>query len=248
MALIKYGSFGIFSAKIASVQRATRPYLELFRTVSDIREATRAIQPAQLELDVSSGARGLALKSLKLTLGFEGFMQNFLNPTNEVYFLAWSWDLSGAPIFEYPGINSTPQQCIIPMKPGFTREFLGSGALLFPARRITGGLAVRIMIWESDQGMRAFGNVLTEVSHTIKTSKLHNLLTMISLGAGITTTTISLVKEASVELANCIGKILQANSDDFVDFFEGYYPAADGWLPGEETYRGNACEITLARL
>jgi len=250
MALIQRGSFDAFSARVAAPVRAGRPNLDRLRTLSEVVEATRAVQPASLEFEVSSDRRGLALKSLKLTRGFEGFLQNLFNPTNEVYFLAWSWDLSGAPVFVYPGDTATPQTCIIPLKPGDVREFLGTGIVLFPARQVTGGIAIRIMIWESDQGASDFGKTMREVANTVKASKLNNLLSLLSSlssATGVTTATISLVKDAAIELADAIGKILQANSDDYVDFYEGYYPASEPWTPGDEMHRGNASEIVLHR-
>jgi hypothetical protein len=179
--------------------------------------------------------------------GFEGFLQNLFNPTNEVYFLAWSWDPSGAPVVVYPGPTATAQTCIIPLKVGQVREFLGTGIALFPARQVTAGLATRIMLWESDQGARDFGKTMSEVVNAVKASKLNNLLSLLSLATGVTTATVSLVKDAAIELADVIGKILQANSDDYVDFYEGYYPAAEPWTTGDEMHRGNASEIVLAR-
>jgi len=248
MALIQRGSLDNFSAKVAASRRATRPALGALRTLGALAEATRAVQPTPLEFDVSTSPRGLALKSLKLTQGFEGFLQDLLDPTNEVYFLAWSWDLSGQPAVQYPGANPSAESCIIPLKVGQVREFLGAGIALFPARQITAGLALRIMIWESDQGARDFGKALSGVAEAVKGSKLNNLFSLISLAGGATTATVALIKDAAVELADVIGKVLQTMSDDYVDFYEGYYPAAEPWTGGDEAHQGNASEITLTRL
>jgi hypothetical protein len=248
MALIQRGSFDSFSAMVVASERAKRPALAGLRTFRGIREATRAVQPAPIEFEVSTTPRGLALKSLKLTQGFEGILDDLFNPTNEIYFLAWAWDLSGAPVVDYPGATGSPDRCIIPLQVGQVRQFLGAGIALFPARKVTAGLALRIMIWESDRGARDFGKTLSEVANTIKASKLNNLLSLVSLATGATTATIALIKDAAIELAYALGKILQANSDDYVDFYEGYYPAADPWTAGEEVHQGNASEIALTRL
>lgn len=248
MALIQHGSMDDFSASVAAPVLATRPTLGGLRTLANLREATRTIQPVPLAFDVSSAPRGLALKSLKLTQGFDGFLGNIFNSTNEVYFLAWSWDLSGAPVVEYPGSNANASNCIIPLNVGQTREFLGAGVLLFPARQVTAGLATRIMLWESDQDTRDFGKAMSEVANTIKSSALNNLLSLVSLATGATGATTSLIKDAAIELADAIGKILQANSNDYVDFYEGYYPAADAWAQGDERHQGHASEISLTRL
>ncbi len=84
--------------------------------------------------------------------------------------------------------------------------------------------------------------------NVIKASKLKNLLSLIPIATDVTGTTIELVKAAALELPEAIGKILQANSDDYVDLYEGYYPAADPWTTGDEIHRGHASEITLTRL
>ena len=52
----------------------------------------------------------------------------------------------------------------------------------------------------------------------------------------------------AIELASVVGKILEANDDDYVDFYEGYFPASETWTVGDETYTGHASEITLNRI
>jgi hypothetical protein len=38
-----------------------------------------------------------------------------------------------------------PQACIISLQAGDVRKFMGAGIVLFPARKVTAGLATRIM-------------------------------------------------------------------------------------------------------
>lgn len=244
MALIKKGSIDSFSATVAPSVLTTKPNLGVFHTLSDIREITRSIQPAPLQFDISTENRGLALKSLKLTKGFEGFLGDLFNVKNDIYFLAWAWDMSGNPIVEYPGAIKQP--CIIPLQDGQVREFIGSGINLFPASKVTGGLAIRIMIWESDQSTRNFGKAISEIANALKVSKLNNVLSLISK-VDVNTATASLIKDAAIELANIVGIILQANSEDYVDFYEGYYPVSNIWTPGNELHQGSSSEITLTR-
>ena len=248
MALIRHGSLDDFSARVDTPALKDRPILRNLRTFADLREMTRAVKQASLVFDVSGEPRGLALKSLKLTKGFEGFLGNLFNATNEVYFLAWSWDLSGAPVVEYPGVGAKASNCIIPLKVGQVREFIGAGVLLFPARQVAAGLATRIMLWESDQGSRDFGEAMSKVANTIKASELNNLLSLVSLAAGATVASVTLIKDAAIELAAAVGKILQMNTDDYVDFYEGYYPTTGVWTSGDEQYQGYASEISLTRL
>lgn len=248
MALIQYGSLDGFSAMAGESVRSAFPTVNGLHTLSCLREATRAIQPVPIDFEISGERRGFALKSLKLIRGFEGFLGNLFNATNEVYFLSWSWDFSGAPVVEYPGALANAAKCLIPLNVARIRQFLGSGIVLFPARKITSGLVTRIVLWESDQGVRDFGKTMSEVANTIKTSKLNNLLSLISLAAGVSDASILLIKDAAIELASAIGVILQTNSDDYVDFYEGYYPASDPWTRGDELHQGYASEIVLSRL
>lgn len=247
MAIIQRGSLDTFSAKIPASASGGRKALDSIRTISVLSEATRDIQSMGLEFDSSTEPRGLALKSLMLTEGFEGLLQKLFSKTNEVYFLAWSWDLSGTPIVEYPGASATTQSCMIPLRVGQVREFMGAGVALFPARKVTAGLATRIMIWESDEGVRDFGKAMSEVANTLKASKLNNLLSLLSSGVNVTMATVNLVKDAAIELASAVGIVLQANSDDYVDFYEGYYPVSEKWTAGEEKHLGHASEIVLSR-
>ncbi|MFH0801164.1 MAG: hypothetical protein V2A78_02075 [bacterium] len=249
MALIKHGSFYKFSAAATKKAQADHAAIGALQTFSDLREVTRTVQPVPINFHTSNAPRGLALKSIKLTKGFEGFLQSLFNRTNEVFFLSWAWDLSGNPPVKYPGLGAEPQSCIIPLQVGQVRQFLGSGILLSPARTITAGLAVRIMLWESDQGERDFGKTMTEVANTLKTSELTNLLALIAMGVvDVPVSIITTVAAAAGELAKAVGSILQANGDDYVDFYEGYYPSTDPWAAGDETHQGSASEITLTRL
>jgi hypothetical protein len=79
---------------------------------------------------------------------------------------------------------------------------------------------------------------------------LSNLLNLISLaGAGVTTATTNLITQDSADLSSAFGRILQAKSDDYVDFFEGYYPINYPWKPGQEmTEEGYDCKLVFTML
>lgn len=248
MAIIRHGSLYNLSVAVASEDREARSSLADLNTISLVLEATRAVQPVPVEFLISDSSRGLALKSVKLTRGFEGILGNLFNKDNEVYFVSWAWDFSGNSPVQHPGPNATPEECVIPLGVGEVREFLGAGVVLFPARKVTAGIAIRIMLWESDKKARNFGKAMTEVTSAIKTSELTNLLSLAAAGTGVAGATMTVVAGAAGELAKTIGAILQANSDDYVDFYEGYYPAADSWGVGDETHQGHSSEITLTRL
>jgi hypothetical protein len=245
MALIKVGSINNFAVTAKEPVIKKNPFLKGIRTFSALNELSKEFTPDLFELITSTDQRGVAIKSIKLTEGFEGFLQKYLNPTNEIYFVAWAWDLSGQPVNIYPGSNFNAQDVIIPMKVGNIREFIGQGINLFPKRRIKGGIAIRIQLWESDQNVRNFGKAMTETADAIKKSDLNNLLSLFSMATGVTGVTINLIKEASIELAKVIGIILQSNGDDYVDFFEGYYASDTAWTIEDESYIGNSSVLTL---
>ncbi len=245
MALIKVGSMNNFAVTANEGAKSEMPFLKRINTFSALKEISRTFPPGSFELITSKDKRGIGLNSLTLTEGFEGFMQKFLHPDDDICFIAWVWDLSGKPVSQYPCAPADCLDVIIPVRAGNLREFTGHGTELFPKRKVTGGMAVRIQLWESDQQERDFGKLLSDTAAAIQTSELNNLLSQVSLTKRVTGTAITLIREASDGLAGLIGTILQKNGDDCVDFFEGYYAADQKWVPGTETYQGNASVVTL---
>jgi hypothetical protein len=245
MALIQKGTVSDFSVNARRESIIGSTLFSVVKKLHEFEQLQRTLPENSFEYTTSPEARGIALKSIKLTKGFEGILGNLFNLTNEVYFLAWAFDLSGQPLHFYPGQDIEPDSFIIPMKVGNVREFLGSGINLFPKRKVVGGIVLRIQIWESDKKVRSFGKVLKETADAIKKSELTHLLSAASLITGVSGATISLVTKASLELAGVIGTILKANSDDYVDFYEGYYPADTKWQTTEEKNSGLHSNIVL---
>ncbi|MFD3928424.1 hypothetical protein [Streptomyces sp. NPDC058614] len=246
MALITNGDFSDFSVEATLEAQGTRAWInqiDSFRTMSQVSRGTPG---NSFQFHVSPEPRGLAVASIRLEKGFQNFMERLFNRDSDIYFMAWCWDLSGQPVSHYPANAENPGSCLIPLSGGELREFIGSGALLFPARPVTAGLAVRIQVWESDQATRDFGKTLAAVSKQIQDSKLNSLLSTIGMVLNVTTATVALVENAALELGQVIGTVLQATSDDYVDFYEGYYPASTLWSPGEEVYQGANSEIALS--
>jgi hypothetical protein len=141
MALIKVGSINSFAVTAKESVIEKKKFLGSIRTFADLSEVSRDIAPNSFDLITSSDQRGLAIKSITLTEGFEGFLLNlFASTTNEVYFVAWAWDLSGEMINQYPGAKVEAKDVLIPLKVGKVREFIGSGINLFPKRVVKGVL------------------------------------------------------------------------------------------------------------
>lgn len=246
MSLIKVGSINTFAVSVSEVSRLKTPYFKAIKSFSQLEQVSPSVQAETFNYILSEQSRGLAIKRLLLTKGFEGFLQKIFNPVNEIYFIAWAWDLSGGPIHMYPGTAVELKDVIIPMKVNNEREFIGEGINLFPKAKVKGGIAVRIQIWESDQGKRDFGETILKITNTLENSKLNNLLSLLAM-TGVSGATITSVKEASFELGKVIGEILKANGDDYVDFFEGYFASDQPWITGEETYKGLFSELTLTK-
>jgi len=249
MALIQTGSIKDFSVQADERLLHEQPIFKSFSRVNEFYHAAKTIPADLFKYKQSVEPRGIALKSIKLTKGFEGFLANMLKSTNEIYFLAWAWDLSGKQIQFYPGVVSQNaiDKFIIPLKKDKERSFMGAGINLFPQRIVMGGIVLRIQIWESDKDLRTFGTVLAKTAEKIKKSELANLLSTITMLTGVSGATVSLVSKASCELAGVIGNILEANSDDHVDLYEGYFPSGYNWSPNDEKYEGHASEITITK-
>lgn len=247
MALIKIGSLHEFTVKPQQKVLIQRPFLKGLTSFRALSEVTRLLEPKSFEVSSSTDKRGLALKSIELTEGFEGFLGNLFDKTNEVYFLAWTWDMSGQPVNKYPGDGVDPETVKFNLKVGNVREFVGDGIILFPKREVKGGIGVHIQLWESDKDIQNIGNVMVQVAETIQKSNLNNVLTAISLATGVSGVTITVVEQALLELTKLTGEILKANSPDFVDFFEGFYTTDKAWTIGKEQYKGNSSKIVLEK-
>lgn len=244
MAIIKEGSIRHFSVEAPEVLKKQMPHLRMVKRFSLLEQVSSKVSDEEFDYLVSKEERGIGLKAIKLTKGFEGLLENLFKKQNDVYFLAWCWDLSGKPIHIYPGTADEIGKLIIPMAKNDVREFIGQGINLFPKRKVKGGIAVRIQIWESDHKARENGRILEEVTNEINQSELNNLLTL-TLAGGVSAGMIPAITTAAFALSQIIAKILKANSDDYVDFFEGYYAAEQPWIIGDDMIHGTNSEIVL---
>lgn len=263
MTIIQRASFGDLSVAFkedAIADMANADSLRRLNTVRLVQQATRSLQSQTLALTESSDERGLALKSITLEKDFESFIDKLFKEfgglfENNIYFVAWVWDLSGEPPVLWPSPDSTtgnldPRKSMFSVKVSEERTFGGVGINLLGKRKIVGGINVRIQIWGSNKNTSDFGNAITEVANTVKNSQLTNFLSLISLPTGaVTIATANLIAKVSADLASAVGLILKAKSDDFVDFFEGYYPINYEWKPGQEmTEQGFKCKLVFTML
>jgi hypothetical protein len=245
MALITHGSFAEFSVEATPRAQENRELIHYVDNFGSLSEVSTETPEDSFRFPKSQELRGLTISSIRLNKGFQNFLVRLFRGTSDIYFVAWCWDFSGNQIARYPANSEKPDSCLIPMRGGELREFIGTGAVLFPARPVTAGLAVRVQVWESEKGTRDFGKAMAAVSKQIQESKLNSLLSLIATSVDVTTATVALIEQAALELGEAVGTALQAVSDDYVDFYEGYYPASTPWSVGKESYKGADSEITL---
>ena len=179
---------------------------------------------------------------------FGNFISRLFNATSKIYFLAWAWDMSSSPVLSRTGSGS-----IFPASSPSKAESFASSSdrerFFSLPRKITAGLALRMQIWASRGKQRKFGKVMEEVASTIQGSDLNTILLGLAGGAGVATGgaagALALVEPAALELAKLVGKILAEADDEFVDYFEGYFPAKEPWTKGTAKYPGkrqHACD------
>lgn len=217
-------------------------------TIGEFRQVTRAAQSAKQVFETSPEPRGLAVKSITLTQDSRSFLEKFLDPTASIYYLAWCWDLSGDPVRVYPGLDATAADVSLSLRQGESKRFMGAGSLLFPQRKISAGLAVRLMVWESEKTYQQFGETLKAVCDEIKESNLNSLITLLATVSSVPGATLALIEKAGLELGSLIGTILKASSDDFLDLYEGYFPVSDAWDAGEFTESDSYTEMVFTRI
>ncbi len=247
MALINVGKIDSFAIEAKSAIQKSEPELRSIRSFSRLREIPDSTASGNFELITSEDQRGLGLKEIQLMKGFEGNFQQPFKPTHEVYFIAWTWDLSGQPLFLYPEERMRAEDFIILIKNRDAREFIGQGINLFSKREVKGGMAVRVQLWKSDKKPREVAQKISDIAQKIKESKLNHLLSLVSMSTGITGTTVALIKEASAELSGIIIDTLRGKGDDYVDLFEGYFASDQPWVTGQEMYMGNSTNITFSK-
>jgi len=223
MALNKSGRLLDFSVGSGQSVLSQKSSLKNFKTFNASTEVTRILEPNSFEFLSSNEPRELPLKAIKLSEGFEGVLDNLINSTNEVCFIAWAWDLSDEHINHFQGTVPELNKALIRFKAGKLSEYVEEGVHLFPKKNMLEGLSIRLLIWESVQNVMNFGKLLTEVVEAIHKSELFNLLSFVSFEKGISASKLNAIQQASLELAKAIGLILKVNTDEFVDFFEGYY-------------------------
>lgn len=120
------------------------------------------------------------------------------------------------------------------MKAQTTRQFVGNGLIIWPARTVVGALNVAILVYECDSEVRVLGETLVDIHDKVGSSKLSSLIAAISVNPTLATGIA--IGEAVNELMSVIGNIMKRNRDDYVDLFEGAYGTDKPQTARVETY------------
>jgi hypothetical protein len=244
MSLIKRGSLFDLSVKAKPQIVQEMDSLKEITTFRELVQVTRKSKPISFDLVTSPEERGLALKSVCLNKSFEGFLGNFTK--SNLYAFSIAWDLSNKPIFYFPDPLSEKNQNMFTIGAGQTIEFHERGLPLYPKCKVNGGIAYKIMLLESDQNAINFSSFISAISDTVKRSELSYLLGLFSTATGVNGASILLISEAAKRLYSAIGDILKANSDDFIDYVEGYYPMTN-WVRDFDDIENHHSTVVINR-
>jgi hypothetical protein len=189
---------------------------------SVVREVTRMLQPVPLRFEETPMPVGVTITGLDLMAGSRVMLRRITDPDVPLHVLGWSWDLSGAGPAIVPGIDADTKEWTIGLSENARR--LGEiGLALVPPRPIVGILAVRVILWQSDRGEDPAA--LTEdIRDAFAHTRLNSVLSTLAVSPATMMTTAN-VREAAGELGREIAPVLRALCTDYVDFFEGFYPA-----------------------
>lgn len=190
------------------------------------KEAQGGIQTLGVEQPTR---RGLTLAEVTLNTGHEFLNDLFKKQDNEIFFITTALDLSGTPPFVYPEDPATAGQSWVPLRVGETyKATLGEGIPLFPLREVTGGIAVTIIVGESDLGQQELGKVLVAASEAVKNDD--TLLGVVKkLLTDPTSVAIDTVLGALGKVAGSVGTVLKEADNESVGLFRGFFLATGSW-------------------
>lgn len=215
-------------------------------SVEALPEMSFEIEPIKIDLLKSATKWSLNLQSISLYENFEGLLANLfglIRPNNEIYFTSIAWDYSGEKPFIYPPKGSKGEDCMLKMKEGTKKVFMGNGVNLFPARQVVGALNIVIIVYECDQDVQKLGEQFVKIHELIDNSKLTSIIKTISINPGFAVGVT--VAEAVTQLLGVIGGLMKQNTDDFVDLFEGSFGTDREQIMKIEKHDTDACGIEL---
>jgi hypothetical protein len=212
----------------------------------EVSERSKGFGGDEIEFPKSYQPRGLALRSLTVTGNWDG-LWGWLKGREQIYFITVAVDLSGTPPTVMPP-KELQKNLIHEVHPGETISFtLGEGAPIFFPRTVVGGLAVFILIAESDGDLRHVGETMKKVHDDLtknEGSVMDKLLKLIRNPAK--TLADEVLIAASAAMAP-IATVLSETSDENVGVVQGLFKANSDWSDQlEQTWSGGS--VVLAEL
>lgn len=237
MPLISHGSFDAFCG-IAGGPASTEYEVTGPQPFAALREVTRALQPLPTTFVPSPRPVRTRIADITLTSGSRSMLRRVLDPDAGVQVMAWCWDLSGDPPAVVPA-DSTPADWRLEL--AGTDRALAAGELpLWPGRQVVGGLAVRIILWQGTHP-----TLPAEVAEAVRHSRLASVLATIAGSGSTTITSAVMAREAAAGLGPEVAPVLRALCPDYVDFFEGFFPAT-GIPDGVSKFTGYHSRLVLS--
>ncbi|MDT8912353.1 hypothetical protein [Amycolatopsis sp. PS_44_ISF1] len=225
MPLISSGAYDRFSAT-ASGPAATEYGLDDVQSFAVLREVTRPLQPVPLSFAATAEPVGLDLTEVHLTSGCRVMLRRVGDPELPLHVLAWWWDLGGGGPHVVGARDAADE-------PRWSLEVAADGTRtgttelpLVPPRRLVGGVAVRVILWQTTPAVPA-ARITGEVEEAMRHTKLNGMLDLLRDRSGTSMHTVGLVREAATALGGEIAPVLRGLCTDYLDFYEGLYPVAE---------------------
>jgi hypothetical protein len=207
-------------------------------------ERIRARQPGLTE--EAKPTRGLALRELTLKRSYEGWSSGLFhrNKENEIFFITTAFDMSGNPPQSYPEKPEDAENVWIPLAAGETYHFsLGVGMPLWGPKPLTGGLAIAIIVGESDKKSKQVGEHIKEAADAFKSDDSISAF-LGKLVASPASIPADVIFGVLGKAASTAGSILANNNHEHVGLFRGLFPAKGSWEDMlEETQAGAAVKL-----
>ncbi|WP_305787956.1 hypothetical protein [Symbioplanes lichenis] len=224
MPLITRGSLDRFTAS-ATDPAVREQGLDGAHAFSVFREVTRRLQPVRLELARSAGVRSLRLSGLELRPESRVMLRGVADADRPVHLVGWWWDLAGGGPTVVPAPGEAKDWALRLDGDG-VRRLSHPVRLADPGRAVTGGLTVRLIPWQAEPGTDPEA-LVAEVAEAMRHTTLAGALDMLGEASRVTMSTVIAVRQAASALGPEIAPVLRALCRDYIDLFEGFYPAAE---------------------
>lgn len=196
--------------------------------LGEVSERSLGFDGEEIEFPRSYEPRGLALKSLTVKGNWDGIW-GWLTNRQQIYFITAAVDLSGKPPTVMPPVE-LQKNLIHQVHRNETISFtLGEGAPIFFPRTVVGGLAVFIMIAESDGDLRHVGETMKKVHEDLTKNEGSVMSKLLKLIKNPGKTLADEVLIAASAILAPVGTVLSETRDDNVGVVQGLFKANSDW-------------------